>query len=322
MKSRTETPGWLRAVPLTAFAIVMGLTGFAIAWMRASTVLSLPAVVGEILRALAMAVFAALIVVYLLKVVRHADAVAAEIDDPLKRNFLSAITIGVMLTSIALLGDAPVISWYTWLAGALGQLLLTLWVLSTWIENDRYEIAHINPTWFIPVVGNIMVPVAGVHHASVEISWFFFSFALLFWLILATIIFYRMIFHAPLPERLIPTLFILVVPPSLGFVSYVELTGEIDAFARVLYYMGLFLVLMLVTRVRRFGALPFTLSWWAYSFPMASITIATLVFYEHMALSFHASLSLVLLAILSGVLILLAVRTVSLLLRGEFRDDD
>lgn len=322
MNPSTATTSRLRAVPLTGFAIVMGLTGFAIAWMRASTVLSLPALVGDALRVLAGVVFVVLIAVYALKAMRHTDAVLQEIADPLKRNFLSAITIGVILTSIALLGDAPAWSRYAWMVGSLGQLILTLWVISTWIEHERYEIAHVNPTWFIPVVGNIMVPVAGVHHASPEVSWFFFSFALLFWLILATIIFYRMIFHDPLPERLIPTLFILVVPPSLGFVSYVALTGGIDAFARVLFYIALFLVLMLATRARRFGALPFALSWWAYSFPLAAITLATLVFYEQTALAFYRYLSMMFLAALSAVLVLLMVRTVSSVVRDEFRDDD
>jgi tellurite resistance protein len=36
----------------------------------------------------------------------------------------------------------------------------------------------------------------------------------------------------------------------------------------------------LLTQARRFIRLPFFLSWWAYSFPLAAITIASFVVYE------------------------------------------
>jgi tellurite resistance protein len=41
------------------------------------------------------------------------------------------------------------------------------------MHQNKYEIKHFNPAWFIPIVGNILVPIAGVHHAPIEISYFF-----------------------------------------------------------------------------------------------------------------------------------------------------
>ncbi len=40
------------------------------------------------------------------------------------------------------------------------------------------------PAWFIPVIGNLVVPLAGTAHAPVDISWFFFGGGLLYWLAL------------------------------------------------------------------------------------------------------------------------------------------
>jgi hypothetical protein len=93
--------------------------------------------------------------------------------------------------------------------------------------------------------------------------------------------------HEPLPVRLTPTLFIFLAPPSVGFVSYTALTGQLDAAligqldaaARVLYYTALFLTLLLATNAARFLEVPFYLSAWAYSFPLAAMTIATLVMF-------------------------------------------
>lgn len=48
------------------------------------------------------------------------------------------------------------------------------------------------PAWFIPVVGNIIVPLAGVRFAPAEVSWFFFSIGLVFWIVLLAIVMYRL----------------------------------------------------------------------------------------------------------------------------------
>jgi nitric oxide reductase large subunit len=63
-----------------------------------------------------------------------------------------------------------------------------------------------------------------------------------FWLVLFIIIFYRITFHQRLAEKLIPTLFIMIAPPALGFISYIRLTGTYDMVARLLLNVALFLV--------------------------------------------------------------------------------
>jgi tellurite resistance protein len=117
-----------------------------------------------------------------------------------------------------------------------------------------------NPAWFIPAVGNILVPIVGIIHAPAEISWFFYSIGFFFWIILLIIFFNRIIFHSPLPEKLLPTLFILIAPPAVGFVSLVKLTGEVGDFSKILYYFGLFLTLLLMFQFNIFKKIKFYLS--------------------------------------------------------------
>ncbi len=102
---------------------------------------------------------------------------------------------------------------------------------------------------------------------------------------------------------------ILLAPPSVGFIAYTNLTGEIDAFARVLYYTALFLALLLASNAVRFLRLPFFLSSWAYSFPLAALTIATLIMATYLASMFITGLGVALLALLSLVVVVLALRT-------------
>lgn len=140
---------------------------------------------------------------------------------------------------------------------------------------------------------------------------------MVFWLVLLAIIFNRMFFHHPLSGKLLPTLFVLIAPPSVGFVSWLQLNGELDPFARLLYYSALFFTLMLFTQVHRFLKLPFFLSWWAYSFPIAAITIATLNMYQLLQLAFFKWLGVVLLVLLVGLVAGLLARTAVAIHRQE-----
>ncbi len=295
--------------PITFFAMVMGLTGLAIAWHKTQATFGLPVDVATPTLALSGALFAVLMVLYLAKLLRHPQAVRAELNHPIHINFFPTISIGLILLAIATLPHWPGVARVLWIGGSALHLFLTLYIMGVWMHQDHFEIHHMNPSWFIPVMGNALVPIAGVPLGFVEVSWFFFSVGMLFWVMLFAIILYRVLFHHPLPERLMPTLFILVAPPAVGFIAYMQLTGALDPTARLLFYSGLFLTLLLATQAGRFLRIPFYLSWWAYSFPLAAMTVATLVMYEKTRLVAFAALAWVLLALVSLLVIYLLVRT-------------
>jgi tellurite resistance protein len=314
----TPPPGSrLEHFPISFFATVMGTAGLAIAWHKAHLVLGLPGIVGEALRYFASALFVTLLLLYGAKLVRHPAAVAGEWRHPIRLNFFPAISIGLLLLAIAWMPAAPDFARILWGTGALLHLCFTLLAMSSWIHHTHYDIKHANPAWFIPVVGNIIVPIAGVRFAPPELSWFFFSIGIVFWPVLLTIVLYRLIFHPALPERLTPTLFILLAPPAVGCVAWVALNGQVDAFARILYYSALFLLLLLGSNSLRFFRTPFYLSAWAYSFPLAAVTIATLLMAEVQRGEVLAFLAPTLLGVTSAVVAWLIVRTLMAASRGE-----
>jgi tellurite resistance protein len=314
----TEAPGsCLKNFPISWFAMIMGLSGFTLAWGRAEQLFGLGFAISPFLAPASAGLFVLLALVLAAKLVKYPQDVLAEIRHPVKLAFVPTFSIALILLSVVFLHGNPELSFWLWLTGAGLHLTLTLYVLSSWIHHTKYEIAHLNPAWFIPVVGNILVPIAGVHHASVEISWFFFGLGLFFWPVLTAIIFYRLIFHGSLPERFMPTLFIFIAPPAVGFISYFNLVGAIDAFAHVLYGVALFFTLLLLAQAGRFVRLKFFLSWWAYSFPLAAITIATLIMARETGFGLYFWLGGGLLAILSAVILVLLLRTGLAVLRRE-----
>ena len=299
----------LAHLPVSLFSTVMGLTGLAIAWQKAHLASGIPAIVWQGIAIFAGALFLGLLAIYGLKIARHPRAVMGEWKHPVRVNFFPTISISLLLQGIVWLETAPSMAFLLWIAGATIHLAFTFAILSSWMYHTHYDIKHANPAWFIPVVGNLFVPICGVHFASVELAWFFFSIGVVFWIALMTIVLYRIFFHDPIPARLFPTLFILLAPPAVGFIAYGALVPELDAFARVLYYTALFFALLLGSNVMRFIRGGFFISAWAYSFPLAAMTIATFVMAKRSAIHLFNGLAIFLLGIVSVIVIILIGKT-------------
>jgi len=315
--SDSHPPSRLQHFPVSWFAMIMGLGGLSLAWRKAEEVMSLPLTVSPWLLGLSTLLFLMLSGTYLVKVLKFRQAVAQEWAHPIKMNFVPTISIALILLSIGWLPLSAPYSKLLWVVGTGLHLILTVYAMTQWMHHSKFEIVHLNPAWFIPVVGNILVPIAGISHGPAEISWFFFSIGLLFWPVLLTIIFYRVIFHGSLPDRLLPTLFILIAPPAVGFISYVKLTGGLDMLAMLFYYCGLFFTLLLFAQLAWFMRLKFYLSWWAYSFPLAAITLATFTMYQQSGVLLFARLGSVLLGVATVVIAGLFLRTALAVSRRE-----
>ncbi|MBU0498840.1 MAG: SLAC1 anion channel family protein [Gammaproteobacteria bacterium] len=317
MNSASLHPARLENVPISFFAMVMGLSGLTIAWGKAQHLMQADWGIYPWLAGLVSALFVVLAAAYTAKVVNYPGAVAKELGHPVKLNFFPTVSISLLLLSVVFMPLAVEVSRALWLTGCALHLLLTLYVINTWMHGVHFQVQHMNPAWFIPAVGNVLVPVAGVPLGYADVSWFFFSIGMIFWVILLTIIFYRVLFHDPIDERLLPTLFILIAPPAVGFIAYTRLTDGIDPFGRILYYGGLFLTLLLFTQARRFLRLPFFLSWWAYSFPLAAISIASMLMFEKTGTGVYAWIGGGLLLLLSLIVTLLLCRTAMAVKRGQ-----
>ena len=265
--------------PITGFAVVMGLTGLSIALGKFYHLQWLPRILYDISVYTVLALFLLFTLAYGLKLLLNPGEVMADFRHRIRINFFSAISISLLLLSITFYTYFPVLAIPLWWAGVLLHTFFLFKTISFWIQHN-FEIHHFNPAWFIPVVGNILIPVSGVDFAPVLVSWFFFSIGFFFWIVLFTIFLYRAIFHAQLPEKFIPTFFILLAPPSVGFISYMRIAASWDTFSVFLLLITYFFILLLAVMYKSFTQLKFFMSWWAFTFPLASSTIASAVAYQ------------------------------------------
>jgi tellurite resistance protein len=285
----------LEHFPVQLFAIVMGLSGLAIVFAKAYHLLDFSYWFYATILFIDTVLFLVIFTAYMLKLLHYTDAVKKEFYHPIKSSFMAAISISFLLLSIAYYDFAPTLSVLLWYIGAPLQLAFTLIVIRYWIHNEL-KVVHSNPAWFIPIVGNVLVPIIGVEAAPVYVSLFFFSLGMFFWIVLFTIMMNRIIFHHPLAQKLVPTFFIFIAPPAVGFVSYLRITdGSIDMFAMFLYFIALFTLLLLLFMIRMYDTKVFYISWWAYTFPLAAITIATLMMQMifHNTFTYLASMGLI-----------------------------
>ncbi|WP_430868826.1 SLAC1 anion channel family protein [Demequina aurantiaca] len=276
-EDRSITEPRLQHVPLGAFAMVMGLAGTAGAWHLAGERWDLSPWVGRGVAVFALGVFALAAVAYGAKAVRFPRVVASEWAHPVKAAFSATIPVSLLVLAIAFKDWEPGLAEALWWAGAVGLFLITLMVLRTWIHDAAVQPAHIHPAWFIPVVGNLVAPIAGVDYAPEPVNWYFFGVGIVYWAGLLPVILTRLFTVGTLPARLAPTLAILVAPPAVAALAWNRLGGSWDdPFSRILVGVMTLQVLLLAVQANTLMRTPFAISSWAYSFPLAAASSAYL----------------------------------------------
>ena len=274
---------FLAAPPVSAFAMVMGLSGLSLSWTKFAhaTQLTYAQNLAQVFGLLAATVFLVLILGLLRKLVQSPEKLLEEWNHPVKSSFFGAISVGICLLAAVAYPYSEQLAQIVWIVGATFHLFAMLAVLNAWVHRENLQAAHACPVWFIPAVGNVVVPLAGVKLGYIEVSWMFYSVGLIFWLVLLSLVMYRLMFVQPsLPDRLKPTIAIFLAPPTVAFSSWIALTGltsgqALDPFGHILMGIAFFFTFFLMTQFGRFAKLPFFMSWWAYSFPSAALTVAT-----------------------------------------------
>jgi len=267
---------FLRKVPIGMYGAVMGITGLGLSARAAATVLPgyvrAPAYVTEPWVALGVIAFVVLLPLYLAKLVRYPDAVREEFMNPMQLGFCGALPVGMFLVGGGLapywfsLGDA------IWWIGFGVLLAFQVWALTRWLSGS-IDLAHINAGWLIIMVGGIVAPGPGIALGHAEASRFIYGISATAAPILMALLFYRAIIGAPLPERLRPSWFILLVPPSLIYANGLALYPGSD-FLEPLYPFSLALAAALLIVSRDFLRWPYSPAWWAFTFPLDALAYA------------------------------------------------
>jgi tellurite resistance protein len=115
------------SVPAAFFGIILGLVGLGNCWREASRIWNAPAVVGELVMAIATAVWVLLVLLFAAKWMwRRAEAVR-EVEDPVQCCFVGLLPVSTMLTSLVALPYSHPVAAALGIAGGAGQLAFAVY---------------------------------------------------------------------------------------------------------------------------------------------------------------------------------------------------
>ena len=278
----TQRPDALKFLAPGWFAVVMGLCGLAMAWLRAAPLMGdVSSAGGLAIAVLAALAFVVVLIASWLRWLRHPEALAEDLRHPVRHAMVATLPVSLILLAtlgVSLLG--PLV-WLEalWWGGSLAQLAVTVWLLARWLRPGK-ELGlgwpAVTPALFIPVVGNVLAPLAGVTLGHGNWAAAQFGIGLLLWPVLVALLVVRLAVQGVWPERVLPLVFISVAPPAVIGTGLLQL-GAPPALAWMAWGVALLFLLWSASAFKRMLAQPFSIQFWALSFPLASFAGLTLV---------------------------------------------
>jgi tellurite resistance protein len=316
-------PGW--------FVVVMGLSGLALAWHNAAPLLGgLAVAVAQGLGWLSTGVALVLAVLSFIRWQRYPQAVREDMTHPMRHVFVAAMpTSLILLATVATALTSPSrLALFIWLLGSAWQFGVTVWALSRWLALPSQAGTpaggpaaslplwpSVTPALLIPVVGNVLAPLAGVALGMAPWSAAQFGVGLLLWPVVLALMVVRVGVAGVWPARLVPTTFITIAPPAVIGLGLLQLDAP-PLLAWMAWGMALFFLVWSARVVRLMLAQPFSMTFWALSFPLAAFSALTLRLTPHAPWPFQA-LALTLLPLASLLILVLLWATLQGLRRGS-----
>ncbi len=284
----------------------------------------------------------------------HLDKLTEDLTHPMLSNFFVTMPVGALIlgTNFFLMGRGlfpmPFIAGLgavLWGFAAVAILFFGVVVIYNMLVRESVAVESVNFSWFITPVASIVVPLLGdplVSHFAqhnlqaaklinlIDIS--FYGTGMILFLIIASIVFNRLINHQMPHPMMAPTFWIILGPIGVGTISLmgiadvskqiglIESTSGIYLLSLVLWGFGIFaflLTLMVNGRYLREAGVPFSLSWWAFIFPLAAYAMSSFSVAAYLGLPvvlWYAGILTLLLAVLWVVVFL---RSLVATLRGE-----
>jgi len=243
--------------------------------------------------------FFVLLIPWTLRWIFYTKEALSDLEHPVLSNFYATIAIAMLVLSanFTVIGKNLFIGEIFWFAGT--ALTIFFGVISPFImfKGEHVTLDHINPAWFIPPVGLIVIPIPGsfiinqysafIRELIIFLNYFGWGAGFFLYIALLAICMYRFILHRPLPNMLAPTIWINLGPIGAGTVALINLVNHsafitvkepFFVFGLIFWGFGIWWVLMAILMTLYYVKkikLPYALSWWAFTFPLGAYVAAS-----------------------------------------------
>jgi tellurite resistance protein len=297
------------------FAIALGIAGLAQAWHAAVPVLGTSQAVPDALDVVDAAVWLIVVGAYLTQGPR---IVLADLRDPVLSPFVSASAISAMLLTAALATDAFAAGRVLVVVFLAVTIALGGWLTGQWMTGG-IQPDSVHPGYFLPTaVGGLIgaIAAAAVHlHALAEAS---FGIGVISWIVLGSVIMYRLFTRPALPSALVPTLAIELGIAAVAGLAYFAVAGQ--TVNLVACALGGYAVLMALVQARLipvYRRLSFTPGFWSFTFAYAAAAADALLWLAITKPPAATGYAIAVIALLTAFVSWIAFRTVVLAVRGQ-----
>ena len=265
----------LPLVPAAFFGMVLGLSGLANAWRVGARIWQLPAVIGDALTFVTLAVWLVLIVLYLLKWMVAREEAFKEVAHPVQCCFIGLVGVATMLVAGGLLPYSRIGAETIFLVGAAYTLAFSVWRTGGLWQGER-DIATTTAVLYLPsVAGSFVTAIVGAALGFPEWAQLFFGAGFFAWLAIESALLHRLLTGPALPLPLRPTLGIQLAPPAVGALAYISvMQGPADILVHALIGYGLLQALIMIRLLPWITKEAFSPAYWAFSFGATALATA------------------------------------------------
>ena len=285
--------------------------------------------------------------IWITRLIKHPGRFREELNHPVAGSFLPTMPIALIVTAIDIILIGPdfigpevsvKIAYVLFIPGAFGIYLFSWIIMPALFQSSKVEPGHGTFGWYIPPVSHLIIPVLAlelIHRGNgtmPEMFLFIISMISLgtgffLFIFVGANVFHRYLYRTSPVGKMAPTLLIGLAPTSIITIILVKMSlslphlgtlgiGDMTPAVRI---MGLMLwgfsVWWLVLSVLKTGyalvkrTLKFALSWWAFTFPIGALAVATGSLNGLLKLQFMNMLQIILTIFLFAVWLIVAVLT-------------
>lgn len=338
------------------FAAIMGTGGFANVLYLWGGAWSVARFLGMAMAWLNALLFVLFLIPWLGRWFVHYDQLKQDLKHPVMSNFFVTMPVGTMIlaSNAALMGTSflgrPFVygfAWIAWLIGIIGALILGVYVSYNSLVSEQTPPQVLNFAWLISPVASIAVPLIGnplvsmLKDGSVNtaktvllLNLSFYGIGFFLFIFIGALVMGRLIQHPLPPNAMAPTFWITLGPVGVGAVSLMGLADSAKSLgllasvdivyllATILWGLGLGLwalgvALTISWRYLKNGGIPFSLSWWAFIFPLAAYTMASLKLANYFSSTLILWYTVLLTLLLTVIWVLALIRTLGGVVNGK-----
>ncbi|ABR73455.1 dicarboxylate transporter/tellurite-resistance protein TehA [Actinobacillus succinogenes] len=259
-------------LPVNYFSIVLGLAALGLAWRYGASVALFPAWVGETVIAAAGLIWLGLMTAYGYKWVKFPETAQSELTHPITGSFVSLVPITTLLICVGIRPHFSSLSTVLLVFGIIGQLGFSAYFTAR-LWQGTHPAEATTPALYLPTVATNFVSTIALGDIGLkDFGMIFLGAGIFSWFFIDGAIQQRLRNLTAIPNAVRPALGIQFAPAIVGCAAYLSVNGgEIDTFAKLLIGYSLLQFLFLARLFPWIAQHGVSLSYWAFSFGLASM---------------------------------------------------